>query len=591
MKNGKIRHLIPFMVIIYLKSLYLYISIYEVSGETLLASLLVLPSLCFLVSFSLPMEKSGRIRYLAILNMSLSIIFSMDLMYFKGANRLFSLYCLYFKNLTPGMASPIINKINLQQFLMFSDMPLMVYFLIKKTPPENPGIISPYKRAFGFVFWVSLTLMLLQFFYLDQTGRLRDYETHPLILSPIGNHIYDTGLYLSEKTPLPDEESGDEIKNWFYKNHKYLDASPGYGYLKGILKDKNLIIIHFESLESFVIGKEYYGREITPNLNALIKESLYFSRLHEQIGEGVSADCELMFNTGLYPSSRGSAFMSWGENEYFSLPGYLKRRDYQTMAIHGDRDTFWNRDVVYPNLGIENYIHEGLFQVKTASGLGILDQYLFQQAITEAEKTRGPFYSYVMTITSHTPFDLEEEYVLLDIPGDDRDVGYLKTIHYTDHYLGEFLRELKTKPYYMDTAIILFGDHEGIHKYHETDFEENSGLLPFLIYCPGIKPLEITSLGGQVDMLPTVLYLLGADRKVYENRIMGKNLLKGEEGYVILPNGQILGNPPDPDHLSRALYISDLILTTDYFSREGEEKYTKNGSCPREETAVWPKNP
>jgi phosphoglycerol transferase MdoB-like AlkP superfamily enzyme len=147
---------------------------------------------------------------------------------------------------------------------------------------------------------------------------------------------------------------------------------------------------------------------------------------------------------------------------------------------------------------------------------------------------------------------------------------------------------MKTQPFYEDTVVILFGDHEGIHKYHETNFEENNGLLPFLIFTPGIGPLEIESIGGQVDMLPTLLYLMGADPDVYEDKVMGKNLLTTNEGYVLLANGEFLGSPTDPLHLTDALNISDLIFSTDYFSKEKlrQNKYTQNSSMPKDNTAV-----
>src|SRR5690606_10056264 len=126
-----------------------------------------------------------------------------------------------------------------------------------------------------------------------------------------------------------------------------------------------------------------------------IKNSINFTNVKEQIQEGVSSDAELMFNTGLYPTQKGSAFMSYGENEYFALPKLLKNMGYRTTAIHGDKATFWNRDIVYPNIGIERYVDEDLFEDKRFSGLGILDESLFRQSVKEIEKSTDPSYTYV----------------------------------------------------------------------------------------------------------------------------------------------------------------------------------------------------
>ncbi len=293
--------------------------------------------------------------------------------------------------------------------------------------------------------------------------------------------------------------------------------------------------------------------------------------MYEQVQEGVSSDSELMFNTGLYPAQKGSAFMSYGENTYFALPRLLQGSGYHTMALHGDMAKFWNRDVVYPNLGIEDYIHEDLFEDKRYSGLGILDESLFKQSVKEIERSPKPYYSYVMTVTSHTPFTIEEEHRYLGVPGDDNDAGYLESVHYTDYHLGKFYEELEEKGELENTAIILFGDHEGISKYHETNLPKNNKKVPFFIHIPGMEGIEIDTIGGQIDMLPTLLYLLGTEEEVYADKVMGSNLLREGVGSVILDTGEIIGVPHDMEHLQSAPYISNLILTGDYFSISGTD--------------------
>ena len=67
-------------------------------------------------------------------------------------------------------------------------------------------------------------------------------------------------------------------------------------------------------------------------------------------------------------------------------------------------------------------------------------------------------------------------------------------------------------------------------------------------------------------MLPTLLYLLGTDEEVYSDKVMGSNLLREGVGSVILATGEVIGVPHDMEHLTTAPYISNLILTGDYFS-------------------------
>jgi phosphoglycerol transferase MdoB-like AlkP superfamily enzyme len=459
-------------------------------------------------------------------------------------------------------------------FVMLIDLLLLFYVTrkSKKLSKNQQPLVkkeSLTKKSLLFVtsFTFSFLIMITQFFAVRQTIGMETYQNYALLLSPVGNHLVNMASFVSEKVKTLSEEDSLNIKAWFAANEKNLDADPQYEDLYGILEGKNIIVIHYESLEKFVLDSSFYGKEITPNLNKILDSSISFT-VQEQVREGTSSDTELMFNTGLYPTLKGSAFMSYGENTYFSLPKLLKEDGYETMTIHGDEAKFWNRDVVYPNIGIDKYVDESLFEDKRYSGLGILDESLFTQSLKEIEKTDSPFYAYIMSVTSHTPFNIEEEYRFLGIPGEDADAGYLESMHYTDHYLGEFYDSLEEKGILEDSAIIIFGDHEGIHKYHESSLPENNGEIPFIVSIPGMEGFEVDQVGGQIDMLPTLLYLLGVEKDVYSGSVMGSNLLSSDSGSVILPTGEILGETLDEEHLIKASEIANLIITGNYFGED-----------------------
>lgn len=563
------------VVVLYIKSLFLLVTLYDASPRVLYMSLLSFAPIGVIVSFSFLFEGRKRLIYLFLVNAVYSFIFYADMTYFDGLNRLSSLYVLYLKNISPEFAASTTSYFINLNFLVFLDLPFGLYFVLK-----SKGIVKSETDAvkrnreatlkkislFGTAFAMSFILMLTQLFTATKTGGIENYENHALMLSPVGNHMVNIATYVRDKVKKLNEEEINTVDAWFNNNNTNLKIDEEYEDLKGILEGKNLIAIHYESLESFVLDYEFEGQEITPNINKLMENSINFTNVHEQIQEGVSSDTELMFNTGLYPALKGSAFMSYGENTYFALPKLLQRRGYHTMSIHGDMAAFWNRDIVYPNIGIDDYIDEERFEDKRYSGLGILDESLFKQSIKEIEKSSEPYFSYVMTVTSHTPFLIEEEHRYLGVPGDDNDAGYLESIHYTDYHLGKFYEELEEKGELDNTAFIIFGDHEGIHKYHETDLPDNNKKIPFFIHIPGMESIDVDTIGGQIDMLPTLLYLLGVEEEVYNEKVMGTNLLREGEGSVILATGEVIGVPHDMEHLVTAPYISNLILTGDYFS-------------------------
>lgn len=570
--------------ILYMKSLFLLVTLYDASPRVLIMSLLSLAPISVIVSFSFLFEGRKKLFYFFAVNVFYSFLFYADMTYFDGLNRLFSLYVLYLKNISTEFAASTSEYFMNLNFLVFLDLPVWLFMLFRSKKVIDKSFLTKGQEAmlkrimlFGTAFAMSFIVMLTQMFTVRRTVGIENYENHALMLSPVGNHMINMASYVVDRVKSLDEDELASIRGWFNMNESHFNVDEQYKDLQGVLKGKNIIVVHFESLESFALDYEFEGKEITPNINKLMKNGISFGNVKEQIQEGVSSDAELMFNTGLYPTQKGSAFMSYGEHEYFALPKLLKNSGYETMAIHGDMAEFWNRDVVYPNIGIDRYIDEELFEDKRYSGLGILDESLFKQSLIEIGRAESPYYAYVMTVTSHTPFTIEEEHRYLGIPeGDNNDAGYLESIHYTDYHLGKFYEELEKAGELENTAIVVFGDHEGVHKYHESELPDNEKKVPFFVHIPGMDPIEVDTLGGQVDMLPTLLYMMGVDEEVYNDKVMGTNLLKEGEGSVVLATGEILGEPHDREHMVNAPLISNLIITGNYFNETETDVDLKN---------------
>lgn len=166
------------------------------------------------------------------------------------------------------------------------------------------------------------------------------------------------------------------------------------------------------------------------------------------------------------------------------------------------------------------------------------------------------------------PFDSSKEIGTLNLPNDDDTSRYLQTINYTDKCFGEFYDKLDKNGLLKDTVIVIYGDHEGIHKYFPTSLPENNKLIPFIIHIQGMNGLVIDKIGGQIDMMPTIEYLLGLDQEKYYSGLMGRNLLGSSSSGVILSDGSILGQTEDEDHLKEAQDIADIIIKGNYFNIE-----------------------
>ena len=125
---------------------------------------------------------------------------------------------------------------------------------------------------------------------------------------------------------------------------------------------------------------------------------------------------------------------------------------------------------------------------------------------------------------------------------------------------------------------MIYGDHGGVHKFYEDEikdaplnenwWQENTKEIPFIIYNKDIKAETISKVGGQTDFLPTISYLLGVDRKDFENTSMGRVLVNTNRDAVILNDGEIKGTPKDANeeqHLKDTFKIVDYIIQGNYF--------------------------
>ncbi|TWH77023.1 LTA synthase family protein [Sedimentibacter saalensis] len=552
-------------VILTFKSIFLLDSIYSYDLITIISFCIFncMPTI-FLISFSFIFEDAKSIRYLVILDLILSVIFLVDIIYARAFHKLISVYMIFSKGVLIDMDQSITSLIKASDFLILIDIPFLYIFF--KSSISEQIIVNRKLKLFIFILISSVVLIPLQFEQLESSKVLGNYRLHPLVMSPVGNHMFDIFRFAYEKGEHLNDDEITSINNWLEKNSENNIPSSEYKFLAGLAKDKNVIAIQFESLENILINQSYYNQEITPNINSILKSSIYFNNIYDQVREGNSSDAEYMFNTSIYPISNGSTFLRFGNNKYNSLPFILNSYGFTSIAIHGDDKEFWNRDRVYPALGFNGYIHEDNFSYKKIDGMGIADESLFLQTYDELKKLRNPYYMFVITLTSHMPFNISDDFRYLELPNTDYSCNYLQSIHYTDKVLGDFFDKLDENGMLDNTIFIIYGDHEGVHKYYDTYLPDNNGRVPFIIYIPGIDGFVVDKIGGQIDMMPTLLYLLGIDENDYNKSLMGNNLFSSSPGSVLLPSGDIIGKTENEDHLNNANLISDLIIKGNYFS-------------------------
>ncbi|WP_288636180.1 LTA synthase family protein [uncultured Limosilactobacillus sp.] len=394
--------------------------------------------------------------------------------------------------------------------------------------------------------------------------------------------IYD-GVKTTHNSVVKARADQDQLKpvlNFIHHNY----AGPNVQY-EGVAKGKNIFVIHLESLQQFMIDYKQDGQEVMPNLNKLYhaSDTLAFDNFFHQVGQGKTADAEMMLENSLYGLPEGSAMVTDGTtNTFQSAPALLHQKlGYTTASFHGDVPSFWNRDNAYKSFGYQ-YFFSKEYYPKTKdydAGYGMKDKIFMKESAHYIEQLPQPFYAKLITVTNHYPYILDKQNK--DIQpwntGDDTVDPYVQTARYLDESLGEFLDYLGKSGLRQNSVLILYGDHYGISNNHQPAIAQilhkkkvtNYDLamfqkVPFMINMPGLKGGIDHTYGGEIDVLPTIEDLLGISSKNYIQ--FGQDLLSpGRNQIVPFRNGD--------------------WVTPKYTKYNGDYYYTKNGKQITKATA------
>ncbi|AOR22560.1 LTA synthase family protein [Clostridium taeniosporum] len=544
------------------------------------------------ISFSLLFKGKSRIIYLFVINILLTVVIILDVCYFRGFLTVPSVLITMQTANLDNLSGAIYSMFSAFDFIFIIDFFLLgiyVYLTRKYIYKINKRAIKTFLITFIapilFIAYIPFNIHILNNKDVKNAYLYDNYDptNTARYFSPIGYHVFDLYTVYRDSKPykftIEDENKLNklfQIKNENLPNNDYF----------GISKGKNLIYIQVESLENFVINKSINGKEITPVLNDLTSKGFYFPNIFEQVNEGTSSDCDLMVNTSMFPLRRGSTFFRYPNTAYNSLPNILEKDGYSSIAIHPDKGSFWNYSAGLKSIGFDKFNDYYSFNADEIIGMGISDGSYFKQVVPMLKEQSKPFYALTVTLTSHGPFDIPKEYreLNLDPELDENELGgYFESLHYTDAQIGNFLKLLDSEGLLDNSIIAIMGDHTGVHKYYNDSIENLSNkedwyldtgnpVVPLVVYDTSIKNGQTFDLyGGQIDVMPTLLYMLGIDKKEYENTVLGRNLLNTKKSFAILTNGTIR----DKDTLSNEekkvykniLDLSDKMIRANYFKK------------------------
>lgn len=500
--------------------------------------------------------------YLAM-NLLLSGIFFAAIMYYKYYGVIVNYHALAQVNQVASVKSSMFSLLDPYYLFIFADVLVIGGILIRRRiklgSTERPNRIPLERRARRRVASVILTLsMILCMLNIYPNRASMNELTQAEQMGILGYEAY-TILDRPDK-PVPithiDQADIDQLKQT-----TELPAIVEQGAASG----RNVIMLQLESFQNFLIGLEVDGQEITPNLNQLARQSLYFPNFYQQVGQGNTSDAEFVVNTSFYTPPNGAATTVYADKALPSLPKLMSANGYQTATFHTNDVRFWNRDQLYKALGFDQYYDIDYFGTQDSIAFSASDEVLYSKTMGKLESMQSsgnPFYAHIISMSAHHPYTLPKNKVKLTLPERYKDTlpgDYLISQHYADQAVGQLIAGLKERGLWENSLFVLYGDHLGLPIYSldrddKVLMKELYGReytsadminIPLIISAPGVTPgVQLEQIGGQVDILPTIAGLTGVSLK--DQLHFGQDLLHEGENLLperyYLPSGSVLND-------------------------------------------------
>ncbi|WP_337034671.1 LTA synthase family protein [Paenibacillus illinoisensis] len=639
-----------FLVLMLLKLMWLHHNLHAYNITMgLLDKVIAIGSLLLLSFWTWWLPRRGMILSLVVLNLLLTALIYADMVYYRYFQDFLTIPVLMQARQVDALGDSIATLIHASDLWFFADwlaiIPYGAILLFSRrnrishlsTTSNRLGDYSHYRgkkrgmrrlTAGGIALVLGLCLAVGPIYFYSKTWAKGLFDNNWWNVSMynvtglLAFHGYDLYNYAKDHIgsgPEADPADVEQAKSFFADRQNNASSENA---LFGKYKDSNLIIVQGEAFMNFMIGQSIGGQEITPHFNELMKESQYYSHFYHQTGQGRTSDADFGANISLHPLPVGSAFVRYADHAYDSLPSILKDNGYSTNVFHAYESGFWNRYTMYQNMDYDKFYSKNDFEQDDPLGWSLSDESFFRQSVQKMDsEVTEPFYSFLITLSSHHPYALPQDKQQLDVGEFEGTMfgDYLQSVHYVDSALGSMVEDLKNRGLWDKTIFMFYGDHDNSIKeqaqyeqflgrsLNELDMEQIMNEVPLLVHLPdGAEAGTVDQPAGQLDITPSALHLLGIPDKYYH---MGNDIYDGSSRTVVLrsgafTDGSVFYIPSDDyiyengscydlstrnktdinacnsghDEASKRLHVSDTIITYDLIRQFREENSAQPAS-------------
>ncbi len=286
----------------------------------------------------------------------------------------------------------------------------------------------------------------------------------------------------------------------------------------------NVVIFILESFTADLTKALGNENGITPNLDSLAKNGVLFSQIY---ATGNRTDKGLIGSLTGFPTLGTGSIVTWPEKmqKIPAISQKLHQQHYQTSFYYGGESEFDNYKAFILGHQYKNLIDRNSFDQKDMnSKWGAYDGLVFNRQLTDANSTKQPFFSTILSLTNHEPFEVPGHYKFGTADNAQR---FKSTAFYTDSCIGNYLSEAKKQAWYKNTLFIFVADHgHTLPKSDHEIYEPQRYHIPLIFYGDVIKDefrgKNFDKTGSQQDLAATLLAQLNINSKEFK---WSKNLL------------------------------------------------------------------
>lgn len=297
---------------------------------------------------------------------------------------------------------------------------------------------------------------------------------------------------------------------------------------------KNVVIILMESMSASLMGTFGNKARLTPFLDSLYHRSLSFSNFYSS---GIHTNHGMYSALYSFPAiMKRNAMKGSVIPVYSGLPTVLKQNGYSTMFFMTHESQYDNMNAFFRTNGFDEiYSQENYPADKVVNGFGVQDDYLFQYALPVLNRHAAdgrPFFSVLLTISNHPPYIIPPYFHPHSKKKEEQ------IVEYADWSIKNFMTEALKQPWADNTIFVLMADHGKLVGTPECESPLSYNHIPLMIFGKDIEPRIIDNVGGQVDLMPTLLGILNIG---YTHNGFGIDMLKEKRPYMFFTADNLIG--------------------------------------------------